>query len=906
LSHTANGIAIAMLLLVTDELPHAPTGASLALVIPTLPAAPPAPTVAAAIKRMVPRPIAGWIVDESGLPLTGVHVTLRDAAGAIVDTADSEAGGAFRIDRAVVASRTLLLDGAPVFAAEVPWHGGDPAPKIMLARRARLDARVTARGIPIAGAEVHLTDGSRPTLATAVSDRDGVVHFEDLVPGPYELWARHDTAVSALARVVDVGAQSPADLVLALEPGGSVHGQVVADDRVPAGTTVQLTPLDVDHAVRLAQVDDHGRFAVDGIPPGRWRVEGDAAGYVDDGDQVIDSRGRGDVTVRLHRAGIVSGTVLDEAGAAVANATIVLRQQGASAPVEERTIASSTRLRWVHPLAGKRLLPVRDSLRFGAPRPGTRPAECGQGHCGVDLGSQRGNVIHAAADGEIALAFAEIRGEAGRYVAVDHGDGIRTFYMHMDELRPGLEVGQRVRAGDPLGTIGQTGFATGPHLHFAITQEQRGRTWYIDPEPILRHAVVLPVSRALDPIDTSAGTVIAAVRSREPAGTAAIQKLTTDVHGKFRIENVPPGSYVAVAFASDLAPGTSASFGVRSGDETADLVVTVRPGVMLHGRVIGRDGPIAGATVVAGSNGESAHKLATAYSDRTGEFALRALSGEVVLSVSAPGYGLAERTIFLDEGATRARPREEFVLTTENAQLRGQVLAPDGGTAGVVAIRIIDGGTQRRASTDAAGRFTIDRVASGSYSIELTSTDYPPTRATVVADRFQEVRLAQAGGIRLQLRDSHGGTALANARIVATGPEGRVVNQLTSAQGTVELRALMPGEWTLQARAPGYAADQQVVTVRAARVLQDAVLELSRGVTLEGVVRDRYGRRVGDARVWIGGATTRSDRDGNFRLLDARPGAGWLEAEHEGSHGAIQLQLAPGDERHTLGIELAE
>ncbi|MBS1117806.1 MAG: hypothetical protein H6Q90_34 [Deltaproteobacteria bacterium] len=893
------------MLLVTGESPRAPAAQHLPTSVAAVPLVTEArPGVAAVIGPQRLRPIAGWIVDESGLPLAGVHVTLRDATGTISDAADSDAGGEFRIDRSVVPDRTLQLEGDHVFTAELPWHGGDPTPRIMLARRAHLEARVMANGVAVAGAEVHLSDGSRPTLATAVSDRDGAVQFDDLVPGPYELWARRDTAVSGLARVVDVGGQSPRDLVLALEPGGIVHGQVVTEARVPGGTTVQLTPLDVDHAIRSAQIDDHGRFAIDGVPPGRWRIEGDAAGYVGDGDQVIDSRGRDDVTVRLRRAGVVSGTVVDHAGTAVMNATIVLRQQGASQPVEERANVAPGRLRWVHPLAGKRLLPSRDALRFGAARPGTRPAECGQGHCGVDLGSQRGSVIHAAGDGEIALAFTEIRGEAGRYVAIDHGDGLRTFYMHMDELRAGLAIGQKVRAGDPLGTMGQTGFATGPHLHFAITQDQHGRTWYIDPEPILRHAVVLPAARALDPLDPAAATTITAVRSREPA---AVQRLTTDGHGKFRIEGVPPGSYVAVAFASELAPGTSASFAVRSGDETADVVVALRPGVTLHGRVIGRDGPISGATIVAGSGGESAHKLATTYADRAGEFALRALTGEVVLSVTAPGYGIIERTVVLDDAhPARSRAREEFMLTIENAQLRGQVIAPDGGTAGAVEIRIVDGAVQRSASTDASGRFTIDRVAAGSYSIELTSADYPPLRATIVADRFAELRLAQAGGIRLQLRDARAGTPLAGAKLIATGPDNRVVNQVASAQGIVELRALTPGSWTLQARSTGYATDHQVIAVRAARVLQDEVLELSRGATLEGVVRDHHGRRVADARVWIGNVSTRSDRDGNFRLVDAKPGDGWLEAELTGNHGAVQLQLASGEERHTLNVELAE
>src|SRR5688572_20985362 len=99
------------------------------------------------------QPIAGWIVDGAGLPIAGVRVSLRGANA----TATSEADGAFRI-AAPAGKRTLLLDAPHVFPAELAWRDGEPAPRIMLARRARLEARVVIDGKPIAGAEVQITD----------------------------------------------------------------------------------------------------------------------------------------------------------------------------------------------------------------------------------------------------------------------------------------------------------------------------------------------------------------------------------------------------------------------------------------------------------------------------------------------------------------------------------------------------------------------------------------------------------------------------------------------------------------------------------------------------------------------------------------------------------------------------
>jgi murein DD-endopeptidase MepM/ murein hydrolase activator NlpD len=912
-SYTLLQLSIVVALCALDgDLPRSAATSAMRFTVPSpVAVTEPAPVV---ISPFVPTtPVTGSIVDGAGRPIAGVRVSIREAPGA---AADSDASGEFRVAAPIAPQHTLLFDGPYVFPAEVAWRVGQPAPRILLARRARLEARVTANDMPMAGAEVNLTDGSRPTLATAIADRDGIARFENLLPGPYELWARRDTWVSALVRVGDVGGESQPEVVLALEASGSIRGEMLAEDKLPAGATVTLAPVDLDHAVRVATVDATGRFGIDGVPRGRWRVEGEAAGYVQSGEQFVEARYQRDETaVRMQRAGVIAGTVIDSAGAPVTNATIVVRPQGVQAALadDRRMVVSSTRLRWVHPLAGRRVLPGREGLRFGASRPGARPAECGQGHCGVDIGWQRGTVIHASADGEVVLAHVESHSEAGRAIVIDHGQGLRTYYMHLDELRGGLEVGQRVRAGDALGTMGSTGFSSGPHLHFAITQERVGRTWYLDPEPILQHAVVLPAPRALDPIDGRNATVIAALRQGDghTNPTQPAQTITTDARGRFRVDGIAPGMYVAVAFAPELAPGTSNAFAVRTGGETGDVTITLRPGVLVLGRVLGRDGPITGASIVAGAGvGESAHKVATTQTFAQGEYTLRALTGKITLSVTAPGYGVIERTIMLGDGAaSRLREsahREDFVLVVESSELRGQVLAPDGGSAGVVALRVVEGPTRRRVVTDASGRFAITSVATGTYVLEAAAADYPVTRMTLQTEKWTEVRLERGGSVRCELRDALSAAPLSGIRVEATGPGNRTASFVTDARGVADLRALTIGDWTVTARAKGYTDAKQVVTVRPTSVPHDLRLDLSRGVTLAGVVRDRYGRRVAGARVWTDGVTTQTDADGNFRLADAPAGTHWLEAELEGSRGAVQLQLVPGDERLTLSIELTQ
>lgn len=770
-------------------------------------------------------------------------------------------------------------------------------PRIAVAPAPSITARVIENGEPVADAEVSIRDGSGPRLHVARTDHDGIVHFADLEPGAYELWAARGNVASAIARVMDVAPDSRVEIVLD-RPAATLRGRLVVDGDVPSDAAVQLVPLDLDQAIRVAAADGTGAFELAALPYGRWRVEASATGHVQMAEQVVTVAAEPEpLLVHLTPTGVVSGTVVDESGDPIANATIVLRDEAGTA--RQRPIAlSRSRMRWVHPLAGARVLPPNDATIFGAPRSGQRPAECGRGHCGIDLFDPRGSIVHAVADGQIVAVFAESRGEAGRLVAIHHGAGLRSLYMHLDEIRPGLEVGQRVRAGDPVGTLGSTGFfRSAPHLHFAITHDSHGRTWYLDPEPMIRAAVVLPSPRSFDPVD---GDVAAPTTLDEAAPSVA--SITTDARGVFRIEGVAPGAYVAAAFAANMAPGTSAPFSVAAGEGVTGIAIRLTPGVLVQGRVLGRNGPLAGATVIAVAGmGETAHKIASATTDRHGEYALRALAGRITLVANAANHGEDERAISIVEG--RSYQREDFTLTAEDAQLSGVVLAPDGGAAAGVSVRVVEGTTRRRTVSDAFGKFAM-AVARGRYVIELTSPEFPSRRVTVEAGRFAELRLAAGGGARALVRDSHSGLPMPNVRVDATGPAGQSTRRTTDRSGLVELRGLAPGAWKLSVRAPGYIAATRALTIRAGRGLEDAVLDLVRGATLAGEVRDRFGRRVAGAKVSIGDVSTVTDADGAFRLTGVA--SGLLEAESEGRRGAIELTLAPGDERLSLTINLPE
>ena len=97
--------------------------------------------------------------------------------------------------------------------------------------------------------------------------------------------------------------------------------------------------------------------------------------------------------------------------------------------------------------------------------PRTRPCGvCSKNHRGVDLGVCDRPVL-AAAGGRVLFARWDRRG--GNMVAVDHGGGIVTYYLHLK--RRSVKAGDRVRPGTQVGVAGRTGTATtGCHLHFEV------------------------------------------------------------------------------------------------------------------------------------------------------------------------------------------------------------------------------------------------------------------------------------------------------------------------------------------------------------------------------------------------------------------------------------------------------
>lgn len=99
-------------------------------------------------------------------------------------------------------------------------------------------------------------------------------------------------------------------------------------------------------------------------------------------------------------------------------------------------------------------------------------------HNGLDFGGVEGDSIRAITDGIVRIAGKDFFYN-GNFVLLDHGQGLTSVYLHMSEIL--AKENQKVKKGEVIGLIGETGRATGPHLHLGIQ-------WYkkrIDPMSLL-------------------------------------------------------------------------------------------------------------------------------------------------------------------------------------------------------------------------------------------------------------------------------------------------------------------------------------------------------------------------------------------------------------------------------------
>ncbi len=152
----------------------------------------------------------------------------------------------------------------------------------------------------------------------------------------------------------------------------------------------------------------------------------------------------------------------------------VARIRDEAARLNERMSAAAGPPAWELPLSP----PVEDfrPANFGSRR--IINGEPRSPHAGVDIGLPEGTPVTSIADGAVIFVGEQYLG--GNSVVIDHGGGLLSIYYHLEEYS--VAEGQRVSRGEPIGAVGKSGRAVGPHLHFGV----RAAGGRVDPALLFR------------------------------------------------------------------------------------------------------------------------------------------------------------------------------------------------------------------------------------------------------------------------------------------------------------------------------------------------------------------------------------------------------------------------------------
>lgn len=144
-------------------------------------------------------------------------------------------------------------------------------------------------------------------------------------------------------------------------------------------------------------------------------------------------------------------------------------------------------------------------------------------HKGIDYGAPSGTPIRAAGDGKVV--FAGVRNGFGNVVMIQHGGVYTTLYGHMSKI--GVKNGARVSQGQIIGAVGQTGLATGPHLHYEFHVNGTA----VNPLANMNVAMAEPLSKA-EKADFDKTTAAMLAQMQQFAAAPAQQKSQQVALGK--------------------------------------------------------------------------------------------------------------------------------------------------------------------------------------------------------------------------------------------------------------------------------------------------------------------------------------------------------------------------------------
>jgi large repetitive protein len=755
--------------------------------------------------------IFGTVSDAQGKALSGATVELirREGGAEPLATAAADANGEFSFDKLAGMGYSVRARAAGFVPRTERAVKLDDAVQIRLSPGGVLLGRVLSAddGKGIAGASVTgmapLGDSSRweETIETGA---DGAYRFEAAPEQKIQLQVKASGYQTANVKDVEAPVGKETTKNIPLSTGLTVHGRVVdATSKAPiAGAKIRYgMGFIVDSSE--SESSANGEFTITGMPSGRQMLMAEAAGYTPARQEVTLSGDRKteEVVLELTRGAVISGSVLGPDGSPVSGAKIFTEENAFILAKRSQSVATTD----------------------------------AQGKFSV-TGIDGGKTLRIVAQ---SPNFPEVTSDE---ITTKAGEDVKDVTLRFE---PGGEIAGTVHDPDGKPVAGAT---------ISVKETPTEVAPDTNPDP------------TANPNDTP---VLANPRHAIPGrqlGTAS-----TDSDGQYRITGLNSGMKVVEAKADGFLPGRHDGVRVDAGKKTENVDFTMDRGKTIAGRVLDSAGsPVQGVRVSGSSPGAASGMASygTTTSDAEGKYKIEKLQpGKFMLTAAKQGY-TADRKRDVESGAENV----DFTLK-KNGSISGMVVFPSASgprNFTITARSAADPSNpddppraKSRSYTAEDGKFKLDDVPGGVYSVQVVSKNFAPASVdNVVVNEGQEtsgitITVREGGTIDGFVQD-RSGTGIARASVSAqptfevdpTSPLGQSgPSVVTDKTGYYKLSGLTEGQYEIFATASKYTTAPSQQAIAAEGKTARANFTLAPGASLTVIVQDASGSPIGGAKV---------------------------------------------------------